>query len=97
MDDTDIRVRGRWRYLDRAVDKAGQVIDFLLMEQRYEWPARCFLIEIIRHYNVPDTITIDGSRANAAAIISYNAEHDTTIKARQVRSLNKIWSRIIVR
>ena len=34
MDETYIRVKGQWRYLYRAVDKQGQTIDFLLMEQR---------------------------------------------------------------
>jgi putative transposase len=31
-----------------------------------------------------------GSRANAAAIASYNAEHDTTMAIRQVRDLNDV-------
>ncbi len=30
MDETYIRVKGQWKYLYRAVDKAGQTIDFLL-------------------------------------------------------------------
>lgn len=30
MDETYIRVRGRWKYLYRAVDTEGQTIDFLL-------------------------------------------------------------------
>ena len=39
---------------------------------------------------MPHVITIDGSRANAAAITSYNAEHDAAIEIRQVRYLNNI-------
>jgi len=31
--ETDIRVKGQWRYLYRTVDKDGQTIDFLLTEQ----------------------------------------------------------------
>jgi transposase-like protein len=30
MDETYIKVRGRWVYLYRAVDKAGQTVDFFL-------------------------------------------------------------------
>src|SRR3982074_2660267 len=30
MDETYIRVKGEWRYLYRAVDKAGNTVDFLL-------------------------------------------------------------------
>ena len=36
MDETYIRVKGKWRYLYRAVDKTGQTIDFLLTEERDE-------------------------------------------------------------
>jgi putative transposase len=90
VDDTHVRICGPWRSLHRAVDKAGQTIDLLLTVRRDERPVRRVLIEAIHHHNRPETITIDGSKANAAAIISYNTEHDTTINARQVRSLNTI-------
>jgi putative transposase len=39
---------------------------------------------------VPETITIDGSDANAAAIKSYNEEYDTAITIRQVKYLNNV-------
>jgi putative transposase len=90
LDETYIRIRGQWRYFYRAVDKAGHTIDFLLTEQRDERAAIRFLTKAIHRHNVTNTITIDGSRANAAAITSYNAEHDTTIEIRQVRYLNNI-------
>jgi putative transposase len=90
LDETYIRVRGHWRYLYRAVDKAGHTIDFLLTEQRDERAALRFLTKAIRRHHMPHVITIDGSRANAAAITSYNAEHDAAIEIRQVRYLNNI-------
>ncbi len=34
MDETYIKVKGKWVYLHRAVDKTGQAIDFLLTERR---------------------------------------------------------------
>ena len=34
VDETDIRVKGRWCYLDRAIDSAGATIDFLLSALR---------------------------------------------------------------
>jgi transposase-like protein len=33
-DETYIKVKGRWTYLYRAVDKYGQTVDFLLSERR---------------------------------------------------------------
>jgi len=29
MDETSIKVKGQWKYLYRAVDKAGKTVDFL--------------------------------------------------------------------
>jgi putative transposase len=90
MDETYIKVKGQWRYLYRAVDKSGQTIDFLLTEQRDERAATRFLTKAIRRHGVPETITIDGSETNAAAIKSYNAEHGTAIIIRQVKYLNNL-------
>jgi putative transposase len=90
MDETYIRVKGEWRYLYRAVDKHGQTIDFLLAKARDEQAAKRFLTKAIRRHGVPETITIDGSEANAAAIRRYNAEHGTAIVIRQVKYLNNI-------
>jgi putative transposase len=90
LDETYIRVKGEWRYLYRAVDKCGQTIDFLLTGQRDERAALRFLTKAIRRHGVPETITIDGSEANAAAIRTYNHEHGTKITIRQVKYLNNL-------
>jgi putative transposase len=90
MDETYIKERGEWRYLYRAVDATGQTIDFLLTEQRDEQAAMRFLTKAIRRQGVPENITIDGSKANAAAIREYNQAHDTAIKIRQVKYLNNM-------
>jgi len=90
MDETYIKVKGQWRYLYRAVDKHGQTIDFLLTEQRDTEAALRFLKKAIRRNGPPETITIDGSDANEAAIKRYNQEHGTNIAIRQVKYLNNI-------
>jgi putative transposase len=89
MDETYMKVKGQGRYLDRAVDKTGQTIDFLLTEPRDEQAAKRFLTKAIRRHRAPETITIDGSEANAGAIRGYNAEHGTAIAIRQIKYLNK--------
>ena len=83
-------MKGQWRYLYRAVDKYGQTIDFLLTEHRDKEAALRFLKKAIRRNGVSETITIDGSEANAAAIKSYNEEHGTAIVIRQVKYLNNV-------
>jgi putative transposase len=90
MDETYIRVKGKWRYLYRAVDKHGQTIDFLLTEHRDTEAALRFLTQAICRHGLPETITIDGSEANEAAIKRYNEEHGTNIIIRQVKYLNNI-------
>jgi transposase-like protein len=90
MDETYIKVKGQWRYLYRAVDKHGQTIDFLLTEHRDTEAALRFLKKAIRRNGLPETITIDGSDANAAAIKRYNEAHGTTIRIRQVKYLNNV-------
>jgi putative transposase len=72
------------------VDKHGQTIDFLLTEHRDKEAALRFLKKAIRRHGVPETMTIDGSGANEAAIKSYNEAHGTTISIRQVKYLNNI-------
>ena len=43
VDETYIKVKGRWTYLYRAVDKCGQTIDFLLSAKRDAVAAKRFL------------------------------------------------------
>jgi putative transposase len=88
MDETYIKVKGRWYYLYRAVERTGQTIDFLLTEQRDERAATRFLTQAIRRHGMPETITIDGSEANAATIRGYNEEHGMAIIIHPVKYLN---------
>lgn len=48
------------------------------------------MTKAIRRHGGAETITIDGSEANAAAIRRYNAEHGTAIAIRQVKYLNNV-------
>jgi putative transposase len=89
-DETYLRVKGKWWYLYRAVDKYGETVDFLLTENRDKEAALRFLTKAIRRNRVPQTITIDGSDANEAAIKRYNREYGTAIAIRQVKYLNNI-------
>jgi putative transposase len=90
MDETYVKVKGQWRYLYRAVDKHGQTIDFLLTAHRDTEAALRFLQKAIRRNGLPETITIDGSDANEAAIKRYNEAHGTAISIRQVKYLNNV-------
>src|SRR5258705_3567671 len=90
MDETYIRVKGEWRYLYRAVDKDGNTVDFLLRAKRDKVAARRFYEQSIAQNGVPETVTIDKSDANLAALHSVNAERETPIKIRQSKYLNNL-------
>jgi transposase-like protein len=90
MDETYNLARGQWKYLYRAVDKAGHTIDFLLRAQRDKAAARRFVEKAIAHHGQPDSVTIDGSPANLAALHDINAERKAPIAIRQVKYLNNI-------
>ena len=85
-----MKVKGEWKYLYRAVDKAGATVDFLLTAKRDRKAALRFLRKAIGQHGAPEKITIDKSGTNAAAIESYNAEHETDIEMRQVKYLNNV-------
>src|SRR4051794_7784286 len=53
VDETYVKVAGRWRYLYRAVDQYGQAIDVLLSEQRDTAAARRFFTRILRYGPAP--------------------------------------------
>ncbi|UBM07919.1 IS6 family transposase [Cupriavidus metallidurans] len=55
MGEAYIRVRGQWKYLYRAVDKAGHTINFLLHAQR-DKPARRFFEAATAQHGQPDTV-----------------------------------------
>ena len=74
MDETYIKVSGQWKYLYRAVDRAGDTVDFLFTAKRDTAAARRFLERAINLPDVPEKITIDKSGANTAAIESVKAD-----------------------
>jgi putative transposase len=69
VDEAYIKVRGQWVYPYRAVDKAGQTIDFRLSSTRDVAAAKAFFKKAIRHEGrPPHTITLDGYAASHRAV-----------------------------
>jgi putative transposase len=90
VDETYIKVKGHWKYLYRAVDKAGHTVDFLLRAHRDKAAAQRYFEKSIDQNGEPETVTIDKSGANLAALEALNAGRDTPIKIRQNKYLNNI-------
>jgi len=90
VDETYITIKGKWKYLYRAVDKAGHTVDFLLRAHRDKAAAQRYFEKSIDQNGEPETITIDKSGSNLAALEALNAQRDTPIKIRQNKYLNNI-------
>ena len=90
VDETYIKVKGHWKYLYRAVDKAGNTIDFLLRAHRDKAAAKRYFEKAIAQNGEPETVTIDRSGANLAALDAMNAQRETPIKIRQSKYLNNL-------
>ena len=90
MDETYIKVNGQWKYLYRAVDKAGKTVDFLLTARRDNKAAMRFFEKAMRANEVPEKVTMDKSGANKAAIDQIIENKEIAIVVRQVKYLNNI-------
>lgn len=90
MDETYIKVAGQWKYQYRAVDRAGNTVNFLLTAKRSRAAAGRFLERAINLHDVSDKITIDKSGAKTAATESVKADACVDILMRRNKYLNNI-------
>jgi transposase-like protein len=84
MDETYIKVGGRWVYLYRAVDKAGRTVDFFLSENRDVNAAKTFLRRTMEKTGKPTKITLD----------AYASPHRAVREMKETGELSK---RVMVR
>jgi transposase-like protein len=84
------KIKGEWKYLYRAVDKAGDRVDFLFRAKRDKAAARRYFEKAIAGNGVPETVTTDKSGANLAGLNAINADREMPIKIRQSKYLNNV-------
>ena len=69
VDETYIKVKGRWIYLYRAIDRDGNLVDVLLREKRDKAAAEAFFCSARSVTgSVPKRVTTDGPNAYPGAI-----------------------------
>ena len=80
VDETYVKVSGSWRYVYRAVDEYGQVIDVFVSRKRDLKAATAFFSKAIRSHGEPTEITTDRAHALVRVIADLlpDALHDTT-------------------
>jgi len=84
MDETYVKVKGKWTYLYRAIDKApvsdasiacramGKTLDFMLSETRDEAAATAFFAKAISNNGWRYKVVIDKSGSNTAGLFNMN-------------------------
>ena len=97
VDETYIKVRGKWMYLYRAIDSTGDTVEFWFSEHRDLPAAKRFFRNALERHGRPERVVIDGSQTNREAIVSCDAENrlrdrsrraPKRIRIRQSRYLN---------
>jgi len=83
IDETYIKVRGRWKYLYRAIDSNGDTVEFWFSERRDLIAAKRFLRKALKRHGRPERIVIDGSQTNREAILSCDAENRLQDRSRR--------------
>ena len=74
VDETYVRIRGEWTYLYRAVDRAGQTVDFRL--NRDVKAAKAFFRKALKTQGrSPVSITLDGYSASHRAVRELPSEN----------------------
>ena len=95
MDETYIKIKGKWRYLYRAVDKFGKTIEFMISKRRDSNAAKAFFRKAFRCNRLPYRINIDKSGANKAALEHFNKPNPLTGKKRFELSQSKYLNNIV--
>src|ERR1700757_4487029 len=96
VDETYVKIRGKWCYLYRAVDRAGRTVDFRLSVTRDVAAAKAFFRRAIkRQQRPPQTITLDGYAASHRAVRELKADGSlpTETKLRSSKYLTDVFDK----
>ena len=91
VDETYVKIQGRWTYLYRAGDKAGKTVDFCSAPSEMSWPPKRFSVERSRG-RLPRAITLDGYQASHRAAREFIDQHlgGAQTKIRSSKYLNNL-------
>ena len=93
VDETYIKIKGKWKYLYRALDKYGRNIDFMLSHKRDITTAKRFFKKVLKQCkHMPSNITTDKHAPYKTAIEELKNEGviGQNLNHRQIKYLNNI-------
>ena len=98
VDETYVRVKGKWGYLYRAVDSSGATINFLLSAKRDAATAKRFLSKALGGENHPEPWVINSDKhaayPPAIAVLQAAGDLADNCQHRPVQYLDYVWNRI---
>ena len=95
IDETYVKVYGRWAYLYRAVDSRGRTIDFYLSSRRNSKAAYRFLGKIlnnVKSWKIPRRINTDKAPTygRALALLKCEGQCPPDVEHRQIKYRNNV-------
>ena len=94
VDETYVKIKAKWHYLYRAVDKQGKTVDFLLRRDRGISAAQAFFRKALSSVlpRVPRKVTLDGHVPSHRALWLLQREHPCwrSVKLRTSKYLNNL-------
>jgi transposase-like protein len=94
VDETYVKIKGKWYYLYRAVDSTGQTIDFLLSARRDARAVKRFFRKMLKaaSHSSPRVINVDKNPAYPSAVEQLKEEGTLPnhTQLRQCKYLNNI-------
>ncbi len=74
LDETYIKVKGKWCYLYRAIDKEGHTLDIQLRKKRDNQAAYAFMKRLVKIFGEPTVLTTDKAPALLCAFKKLKAK-----------------------
>ena len=95
IDETYVKIKGKWAYMYRAVDQRGHTIDFYLSSRRNTKSAYCFLAKIfnnVKKWQIPRVINTDKAATYSRALsrLKQEGKGPPNLEHRQIKYKNNV-------